>query len=164
MNEVFKRSSIRSFNDKNINLEDLKYLCKCGMNAPSAHNKRSFEFVIINSKDLLTKLTKVSPYYFMLEKCSSAIIVCGKEETIYFQQDCAAATENILLSATSKNISSCWLGVYPEISLNTEIVKILSLPNDYKAISIIALGYTDKPKEENDIYEESKIHINKYGE
>ena len=54
--------------------------------------------------------------------------------------DAAAAIENIMLAAWSKGIGSCWIG-----SVKRENAKkILSIPDEIKIDSIVALGYPDE--------------------
>ena len=56
MNEIFERRSIRRYTDKEISDEDIKKLLKAGMNAPSAHNKKPYDLVVVKNKETLKKL------------------------------------------------------------------------------------------------------------
>lgn len=163
MNSIYKRRSIRSYNEKNIEDSEIISLVKAGMNAPSAMNKRPSEFIVIDDKLLLLELSNISPNMFMLSKCNKAIVVFGKESTIFWQQDLAASTQNILLEATNKNISSCWMGITPNEELEKKFRRCLNIKADYRVLSIISLGYTDKEKDCNDFFDENKIHRNKLG-
>lgn len=162
MNIIYKRRSIRSYNDKEISKEDLLDIVKAGMNAPSAKNQRPSEFIIIDDKAVLNELSLSSVNMFMLNKCNKAIVVIGKETTEFFEQDLAASTQNILLEATYKNIGSCWMGVYPNKSIEDNFRNILNVDNEYHILSVVSLGYTDKDKEENNYYNEEKIYYNKF--
>lgn len=162
MNSIYKRRSIRSYNDKNIDDDILISLVKAGMNAPSAKNLRTSEFIIIDEKKVLNELSIISPNYFMLSKCNKAVVVIGKKTSDFFQQDLAASTQNILLEATNFYISSCWMGVYPKTDLEESVKKVLNVSSDYVVLSIISLGYSDKEKEENDFFDKNKIYFNKF--
>ncbi len=53
----------------------------------------------------------------MLEEAASAIVVCGdhdlEDAESFIIQDCAAATQNILLAAHELGLGTVWLGVHP---------------------------------------------------
>ena len=57
MNEIFERRSIRRYTDKEISDEDIKKLLKAGMNAPSAHNKKPYDLVVVKNKETLKKVS-----------------------------------------------------------------------------------------------------------
>ncbi len=161
MKEIYARRSIRKF--KNINLEDdkLKQILKAGMNAPSAGNQQPWEFVVIKNKHTLQKMSDFAPNWFMLKDCSVAIIVCGninKEKYPgYWIQDCSASLQNILLEATTQGIGSVWLGTTP-IPERVQFVKnIIKAPQNIQPLGIVALGYSDEDKEENNKFDENMI-------
>ncbi|MFI3260645.1 MAG: nitroreductase family protein [bacterium] len=162
MNEIYKRRSIRSYNESVIDNADILKLVKAGMNAPSAKNSRPSEFIIIDNKEVLKSLSNITPHMFMLNKCDKAIVVFGNEKTEYWQQDMSATTQNILLEATSLNISTCWMGIAPIEEYENEVRKVLSIPEDKRVLSVISLGYTDKEKESNDYFDSSKVFYNNF--
>ena len=59
----------------------------------------------------------------------------------FFAQDCAAATENILLTAAAMGIGSLWMGVYPNVTLEMAVKNILKVPAEKTVFNLIALGY-----------------------
>ena len=76
--------------------------------------------------------------------------------------DCGAATQNILLAATSLGIGSVWLGVYPNEERMAGLAKLLDLPDYVKPLNIIALGYPNEKKEDVDRFDPAKIHTEKW--
>lgn len=161
MDEIFKRRSIRDYTDKKISDEEIKLIIKAGMNAPSAYNKRPTQYLVVSDKDKLNYLSEAQKYGKMLKNASHAIIVCSLETSPFWVQDAAAATENILLEATSLNIGSCWSGLYPND--NESLIKQhFDIPENIRAFSVIALGYPLKEKDANNFYEENKIHYNEW--
>ena len=56
MKEIYERRSIRKYTDKEISNENVKKLLKAGMNAPSAHNKKPYDIVVVKNKETLNKL------------------------------------------------------------------------------------------------------------
>ncbi|MEE0683984.1 MAG: nitroreductase family protein [Bacilli bacterium] len=165
MNIIYQRRSIRKYEDKEIPKEKLIQLVKAGMQAPSAHNKKPYEFIIVTEKETLNRLSETGLYCHMLKYAAAAIIVISpgdEKETPYWQADCGAVVENILLEATDLKIGSCWIGEYPNIEKSDKVKEILEIPNNYQVFATISLGYTKDQKEPNNNYYEEKIHYEKF--
>ena len=165
MNEIYQRRSIRKYTDKEISKEDIEKLLKAGMNAPSARNKKPYELIVVQNKETLKKLGDTYIYSNMLCGANAAIIVCSlgdDKETPYWQADCGAVTENILLEATSLGIGSCWIGGYPALEKTAKEKEILGIPEEYKLYSTISLGYPAEDRKPNDNYYPEKVHYEKF--
>jgi nitroreductase len=136
------------------------------MAAPSAGNQQPWEFIVVTDKEVLNNITKIHPNFQMLTEAALAIIVCAdlvKEvHTGCWVQDCAAATENILIEAKHLGFGSVWLGVYPREDRVTGIKKLFNLPEKVMPLSIVSIGYPAEEKEPSNRYDESRIHINKW--
>lgn len=161
INEIFKRRSIREYTDKHISDEDIALIIKAGMNAPSANNLKPISYLVIDDRQKLEYLSIVNQHGKMLKDASHAIIVCAKETSAFWSQDAAAASQNILLEATSLGIGSCWLGLYPK-ETESVIKEYFRIPDDIRAFSIISLGYPLKVKSENNFYDKESIHLNEW--
>lgn len=156
---IQKRRSIRCYTEDEITYDQLRELCNMGMAAPSAMNSRPWEFVIIREKKRLKKLSELRQYWKMLSKAEAAILVAGVKDK-YFEQNCAAATENILLAATDMGIGSVWLGLYPNMDEVKEIGRMFGLPDCIIPFSVVSLGYpAEHIKNTVRIPDNKKIHI-----
>ncbi len=166
MEAILKRRSIRRFTNQPIAKEDIYSLLHAAMMAPTARNCQEWEFVVVRNKETFKKMMHVHPYAKMLEQADCALVVCGNTQREhapgYWMADCGAATQNILLAATSLGIGSVWLGVYPNEERMAGVAKILDLPDHVKPLNIIALGYPDEKKEDVDRFDPAKIHEEKW--
>ncbi len=54
-----KRRSIRKFHDRPLSEEQVEILEEAILRTPSARNLRSWEFVMVDKRDLLSKLAQV---------------------------------------------------------------------------------------------------------
>lgn len=166
MEAILKRRSIRQFTNQPIAQDDLNTLLRAAMMAPTARNCQEWEFVVVRNKETFKKMMHVHPYAKMLEQADCAIIVCGNTQREhapgYWMADCGAATQNILLAATSLGIGSVWLGVYPNEARMKGLSQLLGLPDYVKPLNIIALGYPAEKKEEVDRFDPAKIHTEKW--
>ncbi len=165
MNTIYKRRSTRRYEEKDISKDLLDKLVKAGMQAPSAHNKKPYEFIIVTDKNILNKLSGTGLYCHMLKYAAAAIVIISTaddKQTPYWQADCGAVVENILLEATDLQIGSCWIGEYPNIEKSDKVKKILEIPNEYQVFATISLGYGTEEKEPNNNYYPEKIHYEKF--
>ena len=167
LNCILTRRSIRSFDSsKKVSQQQLETILKAGMYAPSAMNKQSWEFVVINEKDVCEKLTMIHPHATYIKDSQCAILVCGDVEKSfadYWVQDCSACSENMLLAIHSLGLGAVWCGVYPNDKIYPEIAKMFNLPKNIVPMSLIVLGYpTKQPSQPTDRFDSGKIHYNKW--
>lgn len=166
---IFNRTSIRSYSDQKVEKDQIMTLLKAGMSAPSAVNKQPWEFIVIDDKDLMGKISEELKNAAMIKKASCAIVVCGDLKLTlegasqeYWIQDCSAATENILLAAHSMGLGAVWCGIYPGKERIEKLSNLLSLPENIIPLNIIPIGVRDKEQEPKDKWKEDRIHWNKW--
>ena len=103
MEGLLTRRSVRKFEDKPVPKEILEQLVKAGEYAPSAHNTRPWEFLVLQNKDILKHFRVVQRSALFAENAAAVILVCGREDLSFSREkegwsyidiDCAAATEN----------------------------------------------------------------------
>lgn len=162
MEAILGRHSIRCYTDEVISNEILMELCNAGMAAPSANNTRPWEFIIINEKNILKKMSELRHNWKTLAKANAAIVVAGTRDK-YFEQNCAAATQNILLAGMEYRIGSVWLGLQPDQHAADKIQHLLSMPGQVEPFSVVALGYPlNKGIIELRKQDNKKIHLGTY--
>ncbi|MBN1880993.1 MAG: nitroreductase family protein [Deltaproteobacteria bacterium] len=159
---IMTRRSIRKYTDTPITDDQVKQILSAAMAAPTAGNQQAWEFVVITDRKVLNALPDVHPYSRMLLKAPAAVLVCGNLETEtkegYFPQDCAAATQNILLAANALGLGAVWLGVHPREERVTGIRKLLRIPDHVVPVSLVALGHPAESHPRVDRYDEKKVH------
>ncbi len=162
MDVILKRRSVRKYRPDKIDEEVVREILKAGFCAPSARNLRPWRFVVVDDREKLDKIAVGCPNAAMLKSAPAAVIVCGNidESPDYWADDCAAATQNILLAATYFELGSCWCAAYPKSARMEPLCEILSLPQNIKPYSIIAMGKADEERAATDRFEESKVKRN----
>ena len=55
MNAIFKRTSIRKYEEKAVESEKIELLLKAAMAAPSACNQQPWEFYVVRNKEMIEK-------------------------------------------------------------------------------------------------------------
>lgn len=167
MNSIFTRRSIRKYQDKIVEKDKIEKLLRAAMQAPSAANQQPWEFIVIQDKGKLGKLSEMSPYSKLLAKAPLAIILIANKENLKFpdswQQDMGAAAENILLEAVELGLGAVWLGTAPEEDRINYIKDMFNLKENIIPYCVISLGYPEgEGNKFIDRFDESKVHYEKY--
>jgi len=151
LSEAIKnRRSIRQFQDKDVEPEKIKQILEAAIMAPSAKNYQSWEFIIVKNREKIQKMSVSSSGTCRFEGVPVIIVVCSDMNRVagsteerkdkFSIQDCAAATQNILLTAHSLGIGTCWVGSYdPDL-----VRKELNIPEHVRILALIPLGYPDE--------------------
>lgn len=162
---IMGRRSIRKYTDKKIPEETITKLLKAAMNAPSAHNKQPWHFIVVDDKETMLKVPEYHQYSKMLEGASHAIVVLGDNDiqtTDFWIHDTSAATENILLAAHALGLGAVWLGVHPNPVLIEGTKKLFKVPDYVTPLGIISLGYPEEQKPPRENYNPERVHRNKW--
>lgn len=157
---VFARRSIREYTAKTVGEKEVKMLLEAAMAAPSASNRKPWHFIVVTERRILDDLAGAHPYGKMLFDAPLCIAVCGdtKISPRSWVQDCSAATENLLLAATSLGLGAVWLGVHPREDRVGPIRKVLGIPDSLVPLNLISIGYPAEEKEPRTQYDEQRVH------
>ncbi|MFR9524398.1 MAG: nitroreductase family protein [Rikenellaceae bacterium] len=161
LKSIYARTSVRAYTSQPVEKELLVELTKVAMAAPSAMNRQPWEFVIIQDRSILDKIGEIKP---PVGKAPAAIVVLGNTEVSgSWVLDCSAATENILLAATSMGLGTVWTGAHGNTKFEEMLKETLSLPEGVMPLSVIAVGYADGTPTPKNKYDAKKVYFDKYG-
>jgi nitroreductase len=164
---IMTRRSIRLYADTPIDDGTIETLLRAGMQAPSARNAQPWHFLVITDRAILSAIRRFHPYSDMLATAAAAILICGdpglEEDLEYINQDCTAATENILLASHALGLGAVWLGIYPREKRIVEIRRLLDIPGRIVPVSLIALGYPAESAVPVDRYQPQRVYRNRWG-
>lgn len=150
MDIISNRRSIRKYEDRPIEKEKIEKLLRAAMQAPSAVNQQPWEFIVVENKDTLKKLSEMSPYSKMVEGAAAAFVVLANSDNIKiptaWQQDMGAAVENLLLEAVHLELGAVWLGVATVEDNINYIKELFDLPETIKPFALIPVGYPSGQK------------------
>lgn len=159
---IKERRSIRKYTAAPITKEEMDTLLDCAMFAPSAKNLQPLHFIVLEKREDLQAVQAYHPHSSMLTYAQAAILVCGdtqrNDSVEYLSLDAAAATMNILLSASSMKIGSCWLGIYPRKERMQGVASYFKLPDTVIPLTLISLGHTEEQKPLPERFDPRKIH------
>jgi nitroreductase len=163
---IHTRRSIRKYTKEIIPDEVIQSFIKCGMYAPSAGNEQPWHFVIIKNPDTLKEIPTYHSHAQMLTEAYLAILICfdptlEKHKSMAIQ-DCAAATQNILLAIHDHGYGGVWLGIYPREKRMNGLRSLLHLPEEIIPFSLIAVGRPNESKQTPDRLKKDRIHYEQW--
>jgi nitroreductase len=105
------------------------------------------------------------PYAKMLPEAGAAIVVCGHSvppsrpgSKDLWEQDCAAATQNILLAAEAMGLGAVWTAVHPYPERQEFIRQVLNIPAEIYPFCVIPVGFPTGIEQPKDKFDQAKIH------
>jgi nitroreductase len=157
--DILARRSIREYTDQPVTEAQITRLLEAAMAAPSANNAKPWHFVAVTDRAALERL-EIHRYSRMVPEAALCIVVCGDPAITadYWPQDCAAATENILLAATGMGLGSVWIGVHPGLDREKAVRAALGIPAHIRPFNLIAIGYPAEEKPARTQYDAARVH------
>jgi nitroreductase len=157
---IFARRSIREYTNEKVSEKDIRTMLEAAMAAPSASNLKPWHFIVVTDRQILDNLAKIHPSSKTLVRAPLCILVCGDTEisSLFWVQDCSAATENLLLAATALGLGAVWLGAYPREERVNSLRKVLSIPENIISLNLIAIGHPAEQREPRTQHDELKVH------
>jgi len=166
METIFNRRSIRRFTDEKVSKENLEKLLRAAMAAPSAKNGQPWEFIVVQDKEKIQAMSRLTPYARPLMQAPLGIVVCGNLEVNsyleYCMIDCAAATENLLLEAHHLGLGGVWIGMYPMPANFEKFNELFTVPSHIQPLWMVAIGHPSDEGKYIEKYNEEKIHYEDY--
>ena len=144
-NIIQTRTSIRLYNPQPISQENIDTILQSAILAPSAKNLQPWRFVVVQQdKQLIHNIADLMQHSTFIKSADCLICVfLDKDNTFDYTKDCqsiGACIENMLLTATSLGIGSCWIGEI--LDKQTEVKELLQVEQSrYDLMAIVSLGY-----------------------
>lgn len=164
---ISTRRSIRRFSPRPVEIPQQKALIKAAFAAPSAENAQTKRFIVITDRDTLDSLPTLHPSAGPARDVSLAVLVCcdtsASPQTVFWPQDCAAATQNIMLAARALGMGSLWCGIHPMESREQTFISAFSLPGMVRPFSLVLIGYPLQEFFEENRYDPHMIHADAWG-
>jgi nitroreductase len=116
-------------------------ILEAGRLAPSSKNSQPWHFVVIKSKETLSRISSLTPTGVHIGKAPLAIAVLMDGAKLP-EVDGARAIQNMVLAAWELGIGSCWITNFYEDGVKD----LLGAPQRMKLVSVIPFGYPKEPK------------------
>jgi nitroreductase len=142
---VQERKSIRAYQDKPVAREKIERMLEAGRLAPSANNREPWHFIAVTNPEKRKALSK-GMYAKFIANAPLVIVVCGdkKASSDWYAIDASLAAENMVLTAVSEGLGTCFVGSFDE----ADVRSVLGVPDNFEALVMIPIGY---PQEKLDL-------------
>ncbi len=141
---IQKRRSIRKYKQKPVTDVLLTKILEAGRWAPSGLNNQPWRFMVIKNTARKSHLAGFTKYGHIIKKAAVVILVFIDRRIVYNRDKDLMATgaciQNMLLTAHSLRIGTCWLGEI--LKRKKEINNYLQLPAQPELMAAISLGYS----------------------
>ena len=158
MNEVMKclteRRCVRKFKAEQVKKSELDEVIRAGMFAPSGMNRQSAVMLVIQDKDVISKLSKLNaevmgasadPFF----GAPTVIVVLADKNVRTYVEDGSLVMGNMMNAAYSLGLDSCWVHRAREVmnsEYGRELIKAAGFGEEYEGIGNLVLGYRDCDK------------------
>lgn len=163
---IKQRRSIRKFTKQTVENGLIQELIDASVWAPSASNGQPWGFAVVQDQAYLKELSDISKsgilekmkvvpaleqYRSNMENAafnifynaSALVIFYGKKDNSDTDHDCSLAAQNFMLAAHAKALGTCWIGFAETVCGSAEFKTKHHVPEDYKVVAPIILGYPD---------------------
>ena len=169
---VKRRRSARKYLKKDVPDDLLEKILDSTKYAPSTGNYQPWEFIIVRNEDTKKDIVSAAFNQNWMFEAPVFIVACinirlaaavygERGARLYGIQSVAAAIENMLLTAESLDLATCWVGAFSEVIIS----RVLECPEYIRPCAVITLGYpSEKPLMPPKQSIQEFVHIEKFGE
>jgi len=169
---IKNRRSIRKYKEQEIEKDKIEKFTKAALFSPSSKASYPCEFIFVNDKELLAKLSQSKPHgsAFLANAPLGIVVTADPTKSDVWVEDASIAATFILLAAEALGLGACWIQIrkrkYSDtIDAEEYIRNILSVPDNKRALAMVGVGYPEEtklPRQEGDL-EHDKIFFNQHG-
>lgn len=166
-----RRRSIRKYSEELLSPDETKKILEAALLSPTSKNRHSWEFIAVEEKELLAKLSKCKPKSAeFLSDAALAIVVLGNPlMSDAWVEDASIAAINMQMQAEELGVGSCWIQVRNRLFSETVtageyINDLLEVPMPLEVLCVIAFGKKEKKRTPADIenLHWEKVHVGTY--
>ena len=149
-----QRRSVRKYTSQKVEQEKLDILKEAVLRSPSSKNINPWEFIFVDDPELIARTKDCRPHGTTpLATAPLAVVMCA-DETLndVWVEDCSIASILLQVTAQSLGLGSCWVQIRnrmhsESVSAEKYVQDLLNIPEHFRVLSIVAVGYPEKLRE-----------------
>lgn len=141
---IEERFSVRRFSTKKVEKDKLDKILHYGNLAPTAKNKQPQRIYVVETEEGLEKIDKISKCRY---NAPTVLIVCSNMDEIFVNDsfdtadiDASIVTTHMMLEAYNLGVDSIWIELFDHLKIKEEF----NIPENYKPVVIMPLGYREE--------------------
>lgn len=135
------RTATRKYKKEQIPQEKLNKILEAGRLAPTAKNLQPQRIIVVQTKEGLEKIDKISPCRFgaptVLIVCSDKSVAWTKNNYSSYETDACIVATHMMLEATNVGIDNIWIEMFD----NDILKKEFNLEENLEPICLLPMGY-----------------------
>jgi nitroreductase len=170
---VRKRRSIRAYTPEPVDRQSIDLLVETLLRAPSSRNINPWQFIVVDDRDLLKKLSAAKAHgSAFLKGAPLGIVICADStRSDVWVEDCSIASILVQMTAESLGLGSCWIQIRQrphnaDTTAEEYVQKLLGLPEHMKVESMVGIGHPQERRQplRADELQYDKVKHNRYDE
>ena len=158
--QIKERFSCREFLDKPVEKHLLETILEAGRVSPSAKNLQNWKFITIKDENLRKQLGTICRGQTFVSAAPVTIAVCCTN--LNYQMTCGIeayiadgfiAAQNMVTQAVEFGLGSCYIGAF----FQQRAKKLLQLPEDWKIVTLLPMGYPKQKKRDRFVKSRSDV-------
>ena len=159
------RRSIRDFLEKDVSPDTVTDIIMESCLAPSSGNGQPWQFVVINRKETMKRLSDESKKNLLSDIAQNPdspakkyedilrneefnvfynapclVYVIGPQDHRLLDVDCSLFACYFMLAAAARGLGTCWIGLGTNVR-NQELMREIGIPEDCRIVAPIIIGY-----------------------
>ncbi|WP_419034104.1 nitroreductase family protein [Dysgonomonas gadei] len=168
---IISRRSTRKFTDEPLSPEQVETIMKAALMSPSSKSANPWQFLLIEDKEMLDKLSYCKKSSSrLIAGCALAIVVLADPLTSdVWIEDSSIASIMVQLQVEDLGLGSCWVQVRERYTMSDTpsdeyIRELFDIPMQLQVLSVIAIGHKaqERPPFDEEKLQWEKIHIGKF--
>jgi len=141
------RQSIRAFQPKAVETDQLETILATVNQAPSAGNLQAYQVHVFREVKIRQALARAALRQEFLAQAPVVLVFCAcparaakygqRGEQLYCVQDATIAVAYAQLAATALGLATCWIGAFDEDAVS----RALDLPAGQRPVGLLPVGY-----------------------
>ena len=162
-----KRRSIRKFTERKLNREEIAFLEKAVLLAPTSRDLQPCQFYFVTNSAKIKALADVkNGGTTPLKTAALAVVVAADPEKCdVWIEDSSLAAYSLLLQAEALGLGATWVQIRKrskgETDAEENVKSVLGLPQNLRVLAVAAIGEKNESKEPraDETLHREKIHI-----
>ena len=136
---IKQRRSMRKFTDKELTQDEVVLLLKAALMSPSSKRSNCWQFVVVDDKETLDKLSrcKEAGASFLKDAPLAIVVLADPLASDVWIEDASVASIMIQLQAEDMGLGSCWIQVRERfgadgVPANEYVHNVLDIPLSFR--------------------------------
>ena len=156
---IKNRRSMRKFTDEELSQDQVVVLLKAALMSPSSKRSNPWQFVVVDDKETLQKLSlcKEMGAAFLKDAALAIVVMADPLASDVWIEDASVAATCLLLQAEDLGLGACWVQVRGRQTADGKdseqtVRDLLGVPQRYGVCCLLAIGHKGmerKPQNED---------------